>query len=33
MLNVKEFSVKDVREMVRAGEIGDMKTVVGIALV
>ena len=33
ILNVKEFSVKDVREMVRAGEIVDMKTAVGIGLV
>lgn len=33
LLNVKEFSLKDVREMVRAGEIEDMKTVVGIGLV
>lgn len=32
ILNVKEFSVQDVREMVRAGEIRDMKTVVGIGL-
>jgi ADP-ribose pyrophosphatase len=33
LLNVKEFSLKDVREMVRNGEIEDMKTVVGIGLV
>ena len=33
ILNVKEFSVKDVREMIRDGEIADMKTVVGIGLV
>ena len=33
ILNVKEFSVKEVREMVRAGEIADMKTVVGVTLV
>jgi len=33
LLNVKEFSVNDVREMVRAGKIEDMKTVVGIGLV
>ena len=33
ILNVKEFSVKDVREMVRDGEIADMKTVVGMTLV
>jgi ADP-ribose pyrophosphatase len=32
LLNVKEFSVRDVREMVRAGEIADMKTVVGMTL-
>ena len=32
ILNVKEFSVKDVREMVRDGEIADMKTVVGMTL-
>ena len=33
LLNVKEFSLKEVREMVRAGEIEDMKTVVGMTLV
>ena len=33
ILNVKEFSVQDVREMVRSGEIRDMKTVVGVTLV
>jgi ADP-ribose pyrophosphatase len=33
ILNVKEFSVQDVREMVRAGEISDMKTAVGMTLV
>ena len=33
ILNVKEFSLDEVREMVRAEEIADMKTVVGIALV
>jgi len=33
ILNVKEFSVKDVREMVKAGEIVDMKTVVGMMLI
>ncbi len=33
ILKVKEFSVKDVREMVTSGEIADMKTVVGIALI
>jgi ADP-ribose pyrophosphatase len=32
LLNVKEFSVNDVREMVKAGEIPDMKTAVGIGL-
>lgn len=33
VLNVKEFAVNDVREMVRVGEIEDMKTVVGVTLV
>jgi ADP-ribose pyrophosphatase len=33
ILNVKEFSVKEIREMVKGGEICDMKTVVGINLV
>lgn len=33
ILNVKEFSVKEVREMVKIGEICDMKTAVGIGLV
>jgi ADP-ribose pyrophosphatase len=33
ILNVKEFSVKDVREMMRVGEIADMKTVVGMGFV
>ena len=33
ILNVKEFSVRDVREMVRRGEICDMKTALGIELV
>ncbi|MEO5741583.1 MAG: NUDIX hydrolase [Vicinamibacterales bacterium] len=33
ILSVTEFSVTDVREMVRVGEIGDMKTAVGIGLV
>ena len=33
ILNVREFSVKEVREMVRIGEIADMKTTVGITLV
>ena len=32
ILNVKEFSVNEVRQMVRIGEIADMKTVVGLAL-
>ena len=32
ILNVKEFSVSEVREMVRVGEIADMKTVVGVTL-
>jgi ADP-ribose pyrophosphatase len=33
ILKVKEFSVNDVREMVKVGEIADMKTVVGLTLV
>lgn len=33
VLNVQEFSLKDVREMIRAGEIADMKTVVGMTLI
>ncbi|HEY0285136.1 MAG TPA: NUDIX hydrolase [Vicinamibacterales bacterium] len=33
ILNVKEFSVEEVREMVKVGEICDMKTVVGMGLV
>ena len=33
ILNVKEFSVNEVREMVRVGEIADMKTAVGVTLV
>lgn len=33
ILNVREFSVQEVREMVKRGEIEDMKTVVGIGLV
>lgn len=33
ILKVKEFSVDEVREMVRAGEIVDMKTAVGVTLV
>lgn len=32
LLTVKEFSVADAREMVRVGEIVDMKTVAGLAL-
>ena len=32
LLNVKEFSVEEVREMVRIGEICDMKTAVGLTL-
>jgi ADP-ribose pyrophosphatase len=32
ILNVKEFSLEDVRYMVKRGEIADMKTVVGIGL-
>ena len=33
LLSVKEFSLKEVRRMVRRGEIVDMKTAVGITLV
>jgi ADP-ribose pyrophosphatase len=33
ILKVREFSVGDVREMVKAGQICDMKTVVGLTLV
>ena len=33
VLNVKEFSVRDVREMVKSGQICDMKTVVGMTLI
>lgn len=33
LLTVKEFSVEDVREMVRKGEIVDMKTAVGMTLI
>ena len=33
ILNVKEFSLEDVRDMVKRGEIVDMKTVVGLTLV
>jgi len=32
ILNVKEFSLEEVRNMVRIGEIRDMKTVVGMTL-
>jgi ADP-ribose pyrophosphatase len=32
LLTVKEFSVADVRSMIRAGEIVDMKTVVGLTI-
>ena len=32
ILEVKEFSVEDVREMVRIGEIADMKTALGVTL-
>jgi ADP-ribose pyrophosphatase len=32
ILNVREFSVQDVRKMVQAGEIADMKTAMGIEL-
>ena len=33
ILNVKEFAVSEVREMVRVGEIADMKTAVGMMLI
>ena len=33
ILNVKEFSIKEVREMVKNGEICDMKTALGVTLV
>ena len=33
VLNVQEFSVNEVREMLKRGEIEDMKTAVGIGLV
>ena len=33
ILNVKEFSVDDVRRMVKAGEICDMKTALGLTLI
>jgi ADP-ribose pyrophosphatase len=33
ILDVKEFSLEDLREMVRVEEIADMKTVVGLTLV
>jgi len=33
LLNVREFSLREVREMVRTGEIVDMKTAVGLTLV
>ena len=33
ILNVKEFAVNEVRAMIQAGEISDMKTVVGMALI
>ena len=32
ILNVKEFALEEVREMVRRGEIADMKTAVGMTL-
>ena len=32
LLTVKEFPVAEVRQMIKAGEIVDMKTVVGVAL-
>jgi ADP-ribose pyrophosphatase len=33
ILNVKEFALDEIRAMVKAGEIADMKTVVGMTLV
>lgn len=33
LLTVREFSIQEVREMARLGEISDMKTVVGLTLV
>jgi ADP-ribose pyrophosphatase len=33
LLTVKEFAVADVRAMIRAGEIVDMKTIVGLTLI
>jgi ADP-ribose pyrophosphatase len=33
LLNVREFSLKELQEMIRRGEIADMKTVVGMGLV
>ena len=33
ILNVKEFSVQEVTDMVRAGEIVDMKTALGVTLI
>jgi hypothetical protein len=33
LLKVKEFSVEEVRAMVRSGEIVDMKTAVGLNLI
>jgi ADP-ribose pyrophosphatase len=33
ILNVKEFSVKEVRDLVKAGEICDMKTALGMTLI
>jgi ADP-ribose pyrophosphatase len=33
LLNAKEFSVADARQMIRRGEIVDMKTVVGLGLI
>jgi hypothetical protein len=33
LLTVKEFAVADVRTMIRAGEIVDMKTIVGLTLI
>ena len=33
LLTVKEFTVDDVRTMIRVGEIVDMKTIVGLTLI
>jgi len=33
LLNVKEFSVAEARQMIRKGEILDMKTALGLSLI